>query len=488
MECYYSPLTSPLTTRISTQIATPKIAVALDEILPGTDTPHTVRERAAYQFYIDVLSSQPSDAMLAQYRALALRGGLDANHFAGMNTYLESFKHLAMAAHDADARFVAYAAVNSQAMLLAQILFVDNLIKENFLSLLAQPTTDDVLTALCNRIHLISDGNGAALSTQTTEFYATLFVLQTAFDKLYVPDTDIVRYDTTSGRYSVTEHYRRYTDYLGLSGCKLLKAGPEEITLCCNITTGWSEGIDLNTWNALNTTYYSGLSATTGKENLFTRNYDRLLERMIPQFVVAKIRLADTILGLKQPKRPLKILEIGAGSGALAIDLIMAAKRRDEQLEQIHYVGIEPSEHMRNNFKHNCQHKIGDTEFPENWQLIEGSIESVTADPQRYLDENEDTLIVFSFSLHHCFADSVKAFFANVDIKQRARHVMVLDAKKGHGWTKPYYMWADCESPENFDNIQEHGLWMPQAQWEEPGSDQRAFDVDYGWCYLQMMQ
>lgn len=480
MECYYSPLSS--------QIITPTITVALEEILPGADTPHAISERAAYQFYIDVLSAQPSDTTLAKFRALSLRGGLDANHFTAMNNHLVSFKNLAMAANDADSRFTAYAAVNSQAMLLAQILFVDNLIKENFLSLLAQSTTDDVLTALCKHIQIISGDNGAALSIQTTEFYALLFVLQTAFDKLYVPDTDIVRYDTTSGRFSVTEHYQRYTDYLGLSGKKLFVASPEEMTLCRNITTDWSEGIDLHTWNALNTTYYSGLSATTGKENLFTRNYDRLLERMIPQFVVAKIRLADTILDLKQAGRALKILEIGAGSGALAIDLIMATKRRGEQLEHIHYVGVEPSEHMRNNFKHNCQRKIGDTAFPENWQLTEGSIESVTADPSRYLDPGEDTIIVFSFSLHHCFADSVDAFFANDGIKQGARHVLVLDAKPGHGWTKPYYMWADCESPENFDNIQAHGLWLSQAQWEEPGSDQRSFAVDYGWCYLQVMQ
>ena len=95
------------------------------------------------------------------------------------------------------------------------------------------------------------------------------------------------------------------------------------------------------------------------------------------------------------------------------------------------------------------------------------------------------TVVVFSGSLHHCFHASVKRFFRNRTIKQLAHAVFVLDATAAHGWTKPYYMWADCESPENFDNILDPGIWTSQTLWHEPPRALDAHAVDHTWCYLQ---
>ena len=69
-------------------------------------------------------------------------------------------------------------------------------------------------------------------------------------------------------------------------------ASRAEKDLCYNLTTGWGDKIDLATWNALNTHYYSAISPTTGEENLFTKHYDLLLERMLPQFALSKVKLA----------------------------------------------------------------------------------------------------------------------------------------------------------------------------------------------------
>jgi SAM-dependent methyltransferase len=121
--------------------------------------------------------------------------------------------------------------------------------------------------------------------------------------------------------------------------------------------------------------YYSAISPTTGEVNLFTTHYDRLLERMLPQFALAKVRLAEDLLRVKRAGAPLKILDIGAGSGALAIDLIMACTRLGLSLDEITYEGLDPSAYMRRHFRANCARKIGKTPFPTHWTLRKGSIE-----------------------------------------------------------------------------------------------------------------
>jgi hypothetical protein len=239
------------------------------------------------------------------------------------------------------------------------------------------------------------------------------------------------------------------------------------------------------TWDALNTYYYSAISPT-GEANLFATHYDRLLERMLPQFVLAKLKLAEDVLRVKRADAPLKILDIGAGSGALAVDLIMACARLGLPLDAITYEGLEPSAFMRRNFRANCERKIGATPFPRQWTLREDSIEQVDEHPAHYLEAETPTVLVFSGSLHHCFHASVNRFFRTRTIKQLADAIFVLDATEAHGWTKPYYMWADYESPENFDNVVDHGIWASQTLWHEPPRALDARAADHAWCELQM--
>jgi SAM-dependent methyltransferase len=243
--------------------------------------------------------------------------------------------------------------------------------------------------------------------------------------------------------------------------------------------------IDRTTWDALNTHDDSAISPTTGEANRFATHDDRLLERMLPQFVLANVRLAEDVLRVKRAGAPLKILDIGAGSGALAIDLIMACARLGLPLDEITDEGLDPSAYMRRHFRANCERKIGSTPLPRHWTLRKGSIDQGDARPADYLAAGAPTVVVFSGSLHHCFHASVKRFFRNRTIKQLAHAVFVLDATAAHGWTKPYDMWADCESPENFDNIVDPGIWTSQTLWHEPPRAHDAQAADHAWCYLQ---
>jgi hypothetical protein len=466
----------------------PTIRLALEDILPRDTTSPRVQARAVYQHYIKTLAVRPSDDDLRPFRDKALMGHLTPPDCAAMHTLFTSMKSQAQHAVTRRPRqhtLAAYAQLNSYAMLLAQILFVDNSTKEGLPDRIEDASRDRVLDGLSASIRTCSAANGAALAPQDARFYATLFLFQTAFDHLFVPDDDIVTYDTTSGAYHVTDRYDHCIRYLALSGRKIATASRAEHNLCYDLTTGWGDHINRATWDALNTDYYRAISPTTGEANLFTTHDDRLLERMRPQFARAKVRLAEDVLRVKRAGTPLNILDIGAGSGALAIDLIMACTRLGLSLDEITYEGLEPSAYMRRHFRANCARKIGKTPFPTHWMLRKGSIEQVDADPNHYLHAGIPTVVVFSGSLHHCFHASVQRFFRNRIIKQLAHAILVLDATAAHGWTKPYYMWADCESPENFDNILDPGIWTSQTLWHEPPRALDAHAVDHTWCYLQ---
>jgi SAM-dependent methyltransferase len=466
----------------------PTVSLALEDILPRDTTSPSVQARAVYQHYVKTLAARPSDDDLRPFRDKALMGQLTPPDCAGMHTLFTSMKSQAQYAGTRRPRqhtLAAYAQLNSYAMLLAQILFVDNSTKEGLPARIEDTARATVVASLSASIRERSAANGAALAPEDARFYATLFLLQTAFDQLFVPEKDIVTYDTTSGAYHVTELYDECISYLALSARKISTASRAEHNLCYDLTTGWGDHIDRVTWDALNTHYYNAISPTTGEANLFTTHYDRLLERMLPQFAWAKVRLAEDVLRVKHPGTPLKILDIGAGSGALAIDLIMACARLGLLLDEITYEGLDPSAYMRRHFRANCERKIGSTPFPRHWTLRKGSIEQVDAHSVDYLAAGVPTVVVFSGSLHHCFHASVKRFFRNRTIKQLAHAVFVLDATAAHGWTKPYDMWADCESPENFDNIVDPGIWTSQTLWHEPPRALDAHTADHAWCYLQ---
>lgn len=467
----------------------PTIRMALEAILPEDTTSPLVKERAIYQSYVNALAARPSDDDLRPFRDKALRGDLTPPDFATMHTLLTTMKSQAQHAVTRRQRhrtLAAYAHLNNAAMLLAQILFVDNSMKEGLSDRIENTARATVLDGLSAYIRARSATNGAALAPEDARFYATLFLLQTAFDTLFVPDEDIVTYDTTSGAYHVSDRYDHCIRYLALSGRKITTASRAEHNLCYDLTTGWGDHIDRSTWDALNSHDYRATSPTTGTEHRFTMPDGRLLERMLPQFALAKVRLAGEVLKLKQAGEPLKILEIGAGSGALAIDLIMACTRLGLSLDEITYEGLEPSAYMRRNFRANCERKIGATPFPTHWTLRKGSIEQVDARPTDYLDPVMPTVVVFSFSLRHCFHASVKRFFRNRTIKQLSHAMFVLEVSTAHGWTKPYYMWADGERPENSHNILDHGIWTSQILWSEPKMAPEAQAADHEYCSLQI--
>ncbi len=465
--------------------------IKTEEIIPDEN----VQEKdAVYKFYAQGVKKRSLDGELRFYRQKSLAGGLDVKDFEKLNEVLEVTKkhaqyegYMMPGSGEETGKFYAYARVNSYAMLIAQILFANKMIQEGLIELIDNESVTGVLDGVSEKVLKYSDINQAPIGDDEARFYAALLLLQTAFDKLFVPERKIIDYDVTTGDYEVTDLYDESTSYLELANRRVIDACDAEKKLCYNIATGWSDGIDLTTWNNLNHYYYSAISPTTGKENLFTKNYDVILERMLPQFTLSRVKLAEEVVNDKPRDNKIKIVEIGAGSGAFAIDLIMACRRLKISVSEIEYHGVEPSEYMRKNFKTNIERKIGRFDLPEDWYLVDGSLESVTADPLRYISQDKNTVIVFSYSIHHCFGKSVEKFFNNSEIKENVRAVYVLDAVKEHGWAKLYYMWADCESPENFDNAAARGIWDSETLWTEPCKPIEDSSVTNAWCSLRKL-
>ncbi|MCP4344442.1 MAG: class I SAM-dependent methyltransferase [Desulfobacterales bacterium] len=468
-----------------------KMKIKTEEIIPDENVQE---EKAVYRFYAQGVKKRSLDNELRFYRQKSLVGGLDVKDFEGLNDILELTKKYAQydgymmpGTNEESGKFYAYARVNSYAMLIAQVLFVNKMVQEGLTELVDNESVTSALDGVSEKVREYSDSNQALISDDEARFYAALLLLQTAFDKLFVSDRKIIDYDLTTGDYEVTDLYDEYTSYLELANRRVLDACDAEKKLCYNIATGWSDGIDLTTWNKLNHCYYSAISPTTGKDNLFTKNYDVILERMLPQFTLARVKLAEQVIIHKPRGNKMKIVEIGAGSGAFAIDLIMACKRLGMPVSEIEYHGVEPSEYMRKNFNTNIGRKIGRFDLPEDWRLVDGSLESLTADPLQYICGEQDTVVVISYCIHHCFGRSVEKFFNSSEIKKNVRAIYVLDAVKEHGWAKVYYMWADCESPENFDNITVKGIWDSEMLWTEPCKPIEGSSVTNAWCCLRKL-
>ncbi|MEE8584843.1 MAG: hypothetical protein V3T83_08330 [Acidobacteriota bacterium] len=318
------------------------VQLSTDQILP-----QSTKDRAdsPYAGYIESLSRSAFDPNLERRRLLSLEGSLEDADFAGLNGLLELTKAGKAAAPDG---FRHYALVNAQAMSMGQILFVNNCIREGLPERI--PAFEELLGQLAARIDRISVANGAALTCIEARFFAALFVLQTAFDRIFVPEEPIGRYDFESGDYLLSDGYQGCTAYLDLCAIREVEASAAERALCENITTGWGDGIGGQDWDRLNACYYDGKSPHTGQPNLFAAHYDELLERMLPQFPYAKVRLARTVVEQMDPSRRCRVLEIGAGSGAFAIDLLMACKQRRLPVGNIEYLGLEPSSSMIGHF------------------------------------------------------------------------------------------------------------------------------------------
>ena len=306
------------------------IHVAFEDIVPAASTAARVQQRAVYK---DLIHQWPHfltaavrdrvESRLRPYRQRAWEGHLDTGDFRDLLHAFLAFK--ADFRRDMDA-FHAYTMINCCAALLAQMLFVDNCLKEA-LGGVSHPDNQDTLTRLVRHIQDTYQAHQVPVQAPEARFYATYFLVQTLFDKIFVGDEEIVSRDPDTGQVHLTANYDFYTSYLELSNSKLITATDVEKELCYQLTTGWGDGIDVATWNALNQAYYS-----RSADNFFSAAYDDHLDKMLPQFPYGRARAAHDIVEWWDGVRPVNLIEIGAGSGAFAVDLFLALKHQGKDV------------------------------------------------------------------------------------------------------------------------------------------------------------
>ena len=265
------------------------IHVTFEDIVPVASTAAQVRQRAVYKDLIHrwphFLSETVRDRVesrLRAYRQPAWEGRLEPGDFRDLLHAFLAFK--ADFRRDLDA-FQAYTMIKCCAALLAQMLFVDNCVKEG-LGGVSHPDNQDTMTQLVRHLQDTYQAHQVPLQASEARFYATYFLIQTLFDKIFVGDEEIVSHDPDTGQVQLTANYDFYTSYLELSNSKLITATDVEKALCYQLTTGWGDGIDVATWNALNQDYYS-----RSADNFFSAAYDEHLDKMLPQFPYARARL-----------------------------------------------------------------------------------------------------------------------------------------------------------------------------------------------------
>jgi hypothetical protein len=178
------------------------------------------------------------------------------------------------------------------------------------------------LTRLVRHLQDTYQAHQVPVQEPEARLYATYFLVQTLFDTIFVGDEAIVSRDPATGLVYLTANYDFYTSYLELSNSKLITATDVEKELCYQLTTGWGDGIDLATWNALNQAYYS-----RSADNFFSAEYDDHLDQMLPQFPYGRARAAHDIVRLWDGVQPVNVIEIGTGSGVFAVDLFLALTR-----------------------------------------------------------------------------------------------------------------------------------------------------------------
>ncbi len=464
------------------------IHVAFEEILPSASTVEPVRQRAVYQGLIHKLPHflnvsanltirEQIENQLRPFRPQAWSGRLAAGDFQDLLATFLAFK--TDLKRDLDA-FDAYASINGCAALVAQILFVDNCLKEG-LGDVSHPDNQDTASRLARYIQEHYDASQVPIEEGAARFYATYFVVQTVFDKIFVGDEDIVSYDRETGQVHLTENYDFYTSYLELSNSRMVTASDVEKTLCYELTTGWGDGIDVTTWNALNRDYYS-----RSEDNFFSAAYDEHLDKMLPQFPYGRARAAADIVGAWDGVQPLNLIEIGAGSGAFAVDLFMALKTQGKDHSRLSYRGLEPSEEMKEVYRQNFLSRTGRAPL-DDWQIETAGLEDFLEGYHPYFLRDAANVIVFSYAAHHCYRPSLHRLVEDPAIREKVETIYILDGTSEHGWTKVYYMPLDCRSPEDFRNIALTGDWHSQTLWHEPFKPLEHYAVSRAWCALRQL-
>jgi hypothetical protein len=460
------------------------IYVAFEEIVPTASTLARVRQRAVYTDLIHQWPHFLNDAVrdrvesrLRPYRQRAWEGHLDTEAFRDLLHAFLTFKADFRRAMDA---FDAYAMLNCCAALLAQMLFVDNCVKEA-VGGVSHPDNQETVTRLMRHIQDTYQTHQIPLQTSEARFYATYFLVQTLFDKIFVGDEEIVVRDPATGQVHLTPNYDFYTSYLELSNSKLITATDVEKALCYQLTTGWGDGIDVATWNALNQAYYS-----RSADNFFSAAYDEHLDKMLPQFPYGRARAAHDIVGAWDEVRPVNFIEIGAGSGAFAVDLFLALKHQGKDVARVAYRGVEPSEAMKAVYRHNFLHRTGQVPL-DAWEIATAGVEEFLEESERYLTHEAANVLVFSYSAHHCYRPSLQRLIEDAVLQKQVDMIYILDATAEHGWTKVYYMPLDCRSPEDFRNISLTGSWQSHTLWHEPFKPLEHYAVSRAWCAFRRL-
>ena len=432
------------------------ILVTFEEIIPNASTEARMRQRAVYQdllhqwpqFLDDAVRDQVEE-QLQPYRQPAWEGQLDSDHFRGLLCTFLAFK--ADFRREMDA-FDAYRMINCCAALLAQMLFVDNCLKEGLASV-SHPANQETTAQLVHYLQDTYQAHQRLIQENEARFYATYFLVQTLFDKIFVGDEEIVRRDPATGQVHLTPNYDFYTSYLELSNSRLITATDVEKELCYQLTTGWGDGVDVGTWNALNQNYYR-----RSKDNFFSAAYDEHLDKMLPQFPYARARAAQDIVRAWDQKRSINLIEIGAGSGAFAVELFLALKNQGKDVARFAYRGLEPSPAMKAVYQQNFSQRTGRAPL-ETWKIVTAGLEEFLEEPERHLTSTATNILVFSYSVHHCYRPSLQRLIQHPSLQEQVDAIYILDATFEHGWTKVYYMPLDCRSPEDFRNISLTGDW-----------------------------
>jgi hypothetical protein len=370
--------------------------------------------------------------------------------------------------------------INCCAALIAQMLFVDNCLEEG-LGRLSHPDNRQTLAELERYVKGVYQGDQVAIDDVEARAYAHYFLMQTLFDRIFVGDADVIDRDSATGQVRLTPQYGFYTSYLELSNAKLVTASDAEKALCYELTTGWGDGIDVATWNALNQAYYG-----RSEDNFFSAAYDEHLDKMVPQFAYSKVRAADDVAAAWDGVQPVHLVEIGAGSGAFAVELFMALKRQGKDPSHYAYRGVEPSPAMNEVYQKNFLQKAGQAS-PETWEIVTAGLEEFLEAPERYLSHAAANVIAFSYAAHHCYRPSLLRLVEEPVFQERVQAIYVLDGLAEHGWTKVYYMPLDCRSPEDFRNVSLTGRWHSHTLWHEPLVPLEHHAVSRAWCALRRL-
>ena len=462
----------------------PPIHVAFEEIVPAASTAARVQQRAVYKdlihrwpHFLTAAVRDRVESQLRPYRQRAWEGHLDTADFHALLHAFVAFK--ADFRRDMEA-FDAYAMINCCAALLAQMLFVDNCFKEG-LGGVSHPDNQHTVGRLVRHIQDNYQAHQVPIQESEAHFYAIYFLVQTLFDKIFVGDEEIVCRDPATGQVHLTPNYDFYTSYLELSNSKLITATDVEKELCYQLTTGWGDGIDVATWNALNQDYYS-----RSADNFFSAAYDEHLDKMLPQFPYARARAAHDIVAAWDGVRPVNLIEIGAGSGAFAVDLFLALKHQGKNVARVAYRGVEPSEAMKAVYRQNFLQRTGRAPL-DAWKIATAGLEEFLEESERYLTPEAANVLVFSYSAHHCYRPSLQRLIEDAVLQERVDTIYILDATAEHGWTKVYYMPLDCRSPEDFRNISLTGSWHSQTLWHEPFKPLEHYAVSRAWCAFRRL-